>query len=72
MQMRHFGLVFLALLLSSGIILANRITKVPNWVATVGAVAALVLLALYFVLNKVDAKKEGKNPPAKTSKKKSK
>lgn len=62
MEMRHFELVFLALFLSSGIVLVNRfITKVPTWLASVFAVIAVGALILYFVLNRRDAKNNAKN-----------
>lgn len=58
MEMRHFGLVFLALLLSSGTVLINRfVTRIPTWLAAVFAVIAVGNLILYVLLNRRDAKR---------------
>lgn len=64
MEMRHFGLVFLALFLSSATVLINRfVTKVPTWLASVLAVVAVGALVLYAVLNWLDKKNGVKNKP---------
>ena len=70
MEMRHFGLVFLALLLSSGTILINRcVTRIPTWMATIFAVIAVGNLILYAVLSRRDAKR-GAADKARSGKKK--
>ena len=72
MEMRHFGLVFLALFLSSATVLINRfVTKVPTWLASVFAVVAVGALILYAVLNWLD-KKNGVKKQPETGKKKKK
>ena len=64
MEMRHFGLVFLALFLSSATVLINRfVTKVPTWLASVLAVVAVGALVLYAVLNWLDKKNGVNNKP---------
>lgn len=71
MEMRHFGLVFLALFLSSATVLVNQfITKVPTWLASAFAAIAVGALILYFVLNWLDKKNGAKSKPETGRKKK--